>query len=214
MIVHELKAKRQGYRFVLGIDEAGRGPLAGPVVASAVALHDFQFENKICDSKKLSAAKREKAFHEIFAKAYVGIGIASESVIDSQNILQSTFLAMANAVRDLIASLPQEQMSGTPIANNFFLLVDGNRFKTDLPYPYQTIVEGEDASLSIAAASIVAKVTRDRILNIYDKVFPEYGFGQHKGYGTREHRKALMKFGPSPIHRRSFQFHASRSRSL
>jgi ribonuclease HII len=207
LLKHELQAKRKGFRLVLGIDEAGRGPLAGPVVASAVALCNYHFESTIRDSKKLSARQREKAFLEIWEKAYVGVGVANESVIDEHNILNATFLAMTNAVRHLLANLPQEQRLGSKPKAKVCLLVDGNRFNSDLPYPYVTIVDGESASLSVACASIVAKVIRDRILMVYDKIFPQYGFQHHKGYGTRQHRQAIKRYGLSPIHRKSFHFH-------
>lgn len=209
MLRHERKLKGQGFDLVVGLDEAGRGPLAGPVVASAVALRRYDFLTEIRDSKKLTPRMREKAFLEILTKAYVGIGMANENVIDSVNILQATFLAMTNAVRHLIANLPKSPVSsGRNTSHKIYLLVDGNRFVADLPYPFLTIVQGEDASLSIACASIVAKVVRDRILNIYDKIFPRYGFSQHKGYPTDQHRTAIHKFGLCPIHRKTFQcFH-------
>ncbi len=229
MLEYENKAKGK-FRLVIGIDEAGRGPLAGPVVAAGVALKDFQFHNKICDSKKLNASGREKAFHEILDKAHVGIGVINETIIDSCNILQATYLAMNNAVRHLVVSetrrvskraqnsaracrrqesayfvsnLSREE-NGIQPDKDILLLIDGNRFKTDLPYPYQTIVRGDSLSLSIACASIVAKVTRDRILKVYDQVFPQYEFSKHKGYPTVRHRQAIQKYGPSLIHRKTF----------
>lgn len=206
MLSYENQAKRRGFDLVLGIDEAGRGPLAGPVVASAVALKRWNFLNEIRDSKELTPAKREKAFLEILNKAHIGIGMANEAVIDSHNILRATFLAMTNAVRHLVAGLPKDA-SGRLTTPKIYILVDGNRFDTDLPYPYRAIVNGESASLSIACASIVAKVVRDRILNVYDKIFPLYGFSRHKGYPTKQHRTAIKKFGLCPIHRKTFQCH-------
>ncbi len=196
----EKKAKAQGFHLIIGIDEAGRGPLAGPVVAAAVLLRKSQFSSPINDSKKLSPKNRERAFHEIQKKAYVGVGIMSETVIDRCNILQSTFLAMQRAVEQLMSRIPE------PVnANQVCLLVDGNRFKSSLPYAYQTIIQGDQKVLSIMCASIVAKVTRDRILNIYDRIFPHYGFKRHKGYPTEEHRRILSQRGPCDIHRKTFE---------
>ena len=204
MLDYEHKARQNGYQLIIGIDEVGRGPLAGPVVASAVALRKTQFLSRIDDSKKMTPVQREKAFLEIFNNAHVGIGVISESVIDDVNILQATFLAMRNAVDNLLSYLPAVIKDQKEFTATTFLLIDGNRFQSDLPYKYQTIVNGDGLSLSIACASIVAKVTRDRILNSYDQVFPEYGFKDHKGYPTFQHREALKKFGPSLIHRKTF----------
>lgn len=206
MLKHEKRAKRQGFSFIIGIDEAGRGPLAGPVVASAVALNNSNFSQEIRDSKKLSAFQRELAFDEIFTNAYVGIGIMNESIIDSQNILEATYFAMNSAVIHLISKLPKSLTTPKKFSEKVCLLIDGNRFKTDLPYQYKTIIQGDNMSLSIACASIVAKVARDRILMAYDRIFPEYGFGKHKGYPTQEHRQAIRKYGLSSIHRKSFHF--------
>ncbi len=205
MFRFENQAHRKGFRLIIGIDEAGRGPLAGPVVASAVCLKRRKFRSKICDSKKINSRQREKAFHEILQNAYVGVGIMSESVIDAENILKATFHAMTQAVHRLIARLPLDEIKSQDLNRDVCLLVDGNSFKTDLPYAYQTIVGGDDLSASIACASIVAKVTRDRILNIYDRVFPQYGFKQHKGYPTKIHRAAIQTHGLSIIHRKTFR---------
>ena len=206
MFSYESKAKKQGYDLIVGIDEAGRGPLAGPVVASAVALRDTEFQSRIDDSKKLTSQQRETAFLEIFDKAYVGIGIISESVIDEINILQATFVAMSHAVERLVERLPDDFKSGADWPHRIVLLVDGNLFRTQLPYKFQTIIDGDCLSRSISCASIVAKVTRDRILNSYDQVFPQYGFKKHKGYSTPQHLEALRKFGPSVIHRKTFRW--------
>jgi len=206
MLKFEREALHKGYALVLGLDEAGRGPLAGPVVAGAVALTTFEFQSKVRDSKTLSAPQRERAFHEIMAKAYVGVGVMSEAVVDSHNILEATFLAMNNAVLQLLARLPVPLRAKVDQQSNIFLLVDGNRFKTDLPYPFRTLVKGDSRSLSVACASIIAKVTRDRILDTYDKVFPDYGFRQHKGYPTVAHKKAIKKHGLSIVHRKTFHF--------
>ena len=206
MFHFENQARRKGFRLIIGIDEAGRGPLAGPVVASAVCLKKRKFRNKICDSKKINSRQREKAFQEILENAYVGVGIMNESIIDTENILKATFHAMTQAVKELMARLPIHETEDRNFKNNVCLLVDGNSFKTDLPYVYQTIVGGDSLSASIACASIVAKVTRDRILNIYDRVFPQYGFKRHKGYPTKAHRAAIQIHGLSLIHRKTFRY--------
>ncbi len=205
MFDYENQAKRDGHEWIIGIDEAGRGPLAGPVVASAVALKNINFHTQIKDSKKLTANQRTKAFHEIYANAFVGVGIMSESVIDGINILQATFMAMRNAVEHLISQIPESKRKQKKFDRSVCLLVDGNAFKSGLPYAYKTVVGGDNLIFSIACASIVAKVTRDRILATYDQIFPEYGFKQHKGYPTVKHKQAIKQFGPSIIHRRSFQ---------
>jgi ribonuclease HII len=198
MLQWEQKSQQEGFSFVIGIDEAGRGPLAGPVVAAAVCLKETDFSERIDDSKKLSAQQRERAFHEIQAKAHVGVGIMSEAVIDDCNILQATFHAMHQAVDDLFKRIPDCRNE------QCVLLIDGHIFRTSLPVRYHTIIDGDALSLSIACASIMAKVTRDRILDTYDKVFPQYGFKKHKGYGTAVHRQAIAQHGPSIIHRKTF----------
>ena len=195
----------EGFSILVGIDEAGRGPLAGPVVASAVHLKSKNFVSKIRDSKALSAKQREEAFLEIFDNAFVGIGIVNETIIDRVNILQATFHAMQQAVEDLVKHLPAEIKQQAPLQKSMCLLVDGHLFKTDLPYAYRTIIEGDKKIFSISCASIVAKVTRDRILNIYDRIFPQYGFKEHKGYPTQRHREAIRLHGLSEIHRQSFR---------
>lgn len=180
---------RRGAKIVCGIDEAGRGPWAGPVVAAAVVLDPKAIPDGLDDSKKLTEAKREALFAPIMASARVGIGIAEAERIDRDNILQATLWAMAEALR---------QIDDVDLA-----LVDGNRAPS-LPCPAQTIVAGDAKSLSIAAASIIAKVTRDRIMMAHDAAWPQYGFARHKGYGTALHQQALERHGPSPLHRRSF----------
>jgi len=190
---------------VLGLDEAGRGPLAGPVVAAAVALRRPDFRCRIDDSKQLSPAQRETAMQEICAKAYVGIGVINESVIDRCNVSEATYFAMTNAVWQLIGRLPRSWQSRKNFPQKVFLLVDGKYFHSDMPFAYRTIIQGDRRCLSIACASIVAKVTRDRILNIYHQVFPRYNFKGHKGYPTAEHVQAIRAHGPSEIHRRTFR---------
>ena len=176
---------------VCGIDEAGRGPWAGPVVAAAVILDRYNVPPGLDDSKKLSAARRDALHAAIMASAAVGIGIADVARIDRDNILQATLWAMAEACRAL------------PIRPSM-ALVDGNRAPT-LPCSVTLVVGGDSRSLSIAAASIIAKVTRDRMMAELDRAFPGYGFARHKGYGTAAHSAALARFGVTPCHRRSFK---------
>ncbi len=201
MLTHEQEAWAEGFRFILGIDEAGRGPLAGPVVAAAVCLTAHDFPCRIDDSKKMNPESRETAFHEIFQRAFVGIGIVSEAAIDAINILNASHLAMEFAVKQLVRRLPPEQKAQP---REIFMLIDGDRFKSRLRYRYRTVVGGDARCLSIACASIIAKVYRDRVMANYDRIFPQYGFKQHKGYPTEEHREAIKTHGPSTIHRRSF----------
>jgi ribonuclease HII len=172
------------------VDEAGRGPLAGPVVASAVILKSFRFKERIDDSKKLSKDRRERACREIFEKAFVGIGVVDEKLIDEMNIYQATKLAMEKALATL--DVPPD-----------FVLIDGT-IRLDTSHPQLSIVSGDSKSLSIAAASIVAKVTRDGLMCEYDGLYPVYGFKEHKGYPTKRHKAALSLHGPSPIHRRTY----------
>lgn len=181
----------EGFEIVCGIDEAGRGPLAGPVCAAAVVLpRDLEIEG-LNDSKKLSDKRRRVLFDEITAQAVTyGIAFAIEQEIDEINILQATFLAMRRALA---------QLSIQPS----IALIDGNR-ETDFGLPVRTIVKGDSLSANIAAASILAKVTRDDFMLEQAKLYPEYGFDIHKGYGTKAHYEALRKYGPCPIHRRTF----------
>jgi ribonuclease HII len=205
MLEIERKAKAQGFRFIFGVDEAGRGPLAGPVVGAAVLLHNTEFTCPVRDSKLLSPKQRERAFMEIQERAWFGTGVVNEAVIDEMNILRAAHFAMGLAVKDLVSHLPGTTREAKNFARSVKVLIDGNLFTRDLPYSLQTIVHGDCLSLSIASASIVAKVTRDRIMEHYDRIFPQYGFKAHKGYGTEAHRKAISKHGLSPIHRRSFR---------
>jgi len=206
LIKFEKKFYSQKFSLFIGIDEAGRGPLAGPVVASAVAIKSFPLDCIICDSKKISAKVREESFHEIIKKSYYGIGIINESMIDQINILQATFLAMSLAVKDLVRKLPEQLTKRRNFEKQICLLIDGGQFKSDLPYSYRTIKQGDARLFSIACASIVAKVTRDRILTAYDQLYPQYGFSRHKGYPTKEHKKALRKYGPTLFHRKTFKY--------
>jgi ribonuclease HII len=177
-------------RIVCGVDEAGRGPLAGPVIAAAVVLDPLHIPKGLNDSKQLNEAKREALFDAIMASASVGIGVVEAGVIDRINVLQATLLAMRQAVM---------QLSHAPL----LALVDGNR-KPPLPCDVETIIKGDAKCSSIAAASIIAKVTRDRMMLVLDAQYPLYGFSNHKGYGTEEHMAAIAAHGPCPLHRRSF----------
>jgi ribonuclease HII len=194
----ELRFKKQGYNLLVGVDEAGRGPLAGPVVAAAVALKTNSFKNRIDDSKKLSSRQRESAFREIIGNSVFGIGIVDEKGIDRLNILEATRIAMQDAVSVLIDKVNDrwEKCSA-------YILIDG-KVSVNIEWPFINIVRGDSRSMSIACASILAKVTRDRIMLLYDKLYPQYGFCKHKGYPTLSHKLALRKFGLSPIHRKSF----------
>jgi ribonuclease HII len=191
LLRQERRLKACGYSCIAGVDEAGRGPLAGPVVASAVILKDVNFSAQIDDSKKLSAKRREQAYGEIREKAVVGIGIVDEKIIDEINIYRATLKAMEMAINNL--EIPPD-----------YVIVDG-RVRLSTKSPVKCIIKGDSRSMSIAAASIIAKVTRDRIMAGYDTEYPLYGFRKHKGYPTRSHKAALKRFGPSPIHRRSYQ---------
>jgi len=195
---YEKKLKRAGYGLIIGIDEAGRGPLAGPVVAAAVALKAGErFKNRIDDSKKLTQVYREQAFKEISEYSLYGIGIVEEGMIDFFNILAATRMAMEQALFTLLDKI------GNPAKQNPHIIVDGN-VKLNIAFPYTNIPGGDAKSKSIACASILAKVVRDRIMVLYDKLYPEYGFRRHKGYPTRMHKFALRRFGPSGIHRKTF----------
>lgn len=189
---YENEKREQGYKFVCGIDEAGRGPLAGPVCAAAVILPpDLDFEG-VNDSKKLSEKKRGMLYEEITEKAISwSVAFASVNEIEEHNILGATYIAMQRAVESL--KVPAD-----------FALIDGNRTPPSLKIPSLTVVKGDSKSLSIAAASIIAKVTRDRLLLEYDAIYPQYKFSQHKGYGTKVHIEAIREFGPCDIHRPSF----------
>lgn len=197
MLRYENKLRKRGFDLIIGVDEAGRGPLAGPVVAAAVLLKDFNFINRIDDSKKLSPAKRKNAFFEIKNKSLYAIAAVNHKQIDRMNILQATILAMQKAISGVTGQLSPAELKRA------FILIDGNmRFKLNLPY--QSIIKGDAKSLSIAASSILAKVRRDRLMEKYHKLYPQYAFDRHKGYPTLEHRKILKEIGASAIHRKSF----------
>ncbi len=188
----ELAARQNGYLRVAGVDEAGRGPLAGPVVSAAVILPDDFSCPGITDSKKLSEKKRNRFFPEIMAHALaVGVGVCDHAEIDATNILAASLVSMKRAVFNLDVK-PD------------CLLVDG-RFKLDMDTPQQAVIRGDSLSVSIAAASIIAKVTRDRIMTTLHQTYPEYCFIRHKGYPTAAHRQAILDYGPCPVHRKSFK---------
>ncbi len=191
MLVLEHSLKEKGYKYIAGVDEAGRGPLCGPVVAAAVILPENIDIEGINDSKKISEKKREKLYEEIIDKALAyGVGISDVDVIEKVNILNATKLAMKEAISKL-STKPD------------YVLIDGNQL-IDINVPKEAVVSGDSKSLSIAAASIIAKVTRDRMIRELDLKYPEYGFAKHKGYGTKAHIEAIKKYGLCDIHRPSF----------
>lgn len=182
----------EGYTHIAGVDEAGRGPLAGPVVSAAVVLPKQFKGSGINDSKKLTHRQRERLYDHIYAEAMtVGIGIVDAVEIDRINILQASLLAMVMAVANLT---PQPD----------YLLIDG-KFGIQTPLPQRPLVKGDARSISVAAASIIAKVSRDRMMQCYHDELPEFGFDRHKGYPTKAHKAAIALHGPSPIHRRTFR---------
>lgn len=188
----ESEIRQLGFTSVAGIDEAGRGPLAGPVVAAAVILPPEYRNGDIRDSKKLTPSQREKLYHIIRNDALsVGLGVVGPSLIDEINILRASLRAMEEAVSEL--SIPPD-----------YLLIDG-RDTINLPIGQKAIIKGDSLSISIASASIIAKVTRDRMMDEYHEQYSVYNFKKNKGYGTREHREAIREFGHCEIHRKSFK---------
>jgi len=203
MIQEEKKLWKKGYKYVVGIDEAGRGPLAGPVSAGAVLILEKDFEEakkikSVKDSKKLKEGKRKEVYLNLVKNKKVkwGIGMVSEKTIDKINILEATKIAMIKAVKNL------EKKNKIKID---FLLLDG-KMKLDLKINQKSIVKGDDKVFSISAASIIAKVKRDKLMERYDKKYPQYNFKKHKGYGTKEHLEKIKKNGACKIHRKSFNF--------
>lgn len=191
-LTFEKMARAQGFYRVAGVDEAGRGPLAGPVIAAALILPDGLNIPGVDDSKKLTSLKREQLFDVIMSSAIsVGIGVVGNEIIDHINILQATRLAMLNAV---------EQLKPQPD----YILIDGIT-TINSAIAQKTIKKGDSLSLSIAAASIIAKVTRDRMMLELDTIYPGYGFAGHKGYGSAQHLESIRFLGPSPIHRLTFR---------
>lgn len=192
MLINENELRQKGYNHICGIDEAGRGPLCGPVVASAVILDKNMIIEGVNDSKKLTEKKREELYEKIMSNALsVGIGMADINEIEELNILGATKLAMTRAVENLKIK-PD------------YVLIDGNQNVKTIEIEQKTLVSGDSKSLSIACASIIAKVTRDRLLRDMDEKYPEYGFAKHKGYGTKAHIEAIKKYGITDIHRPSF----------
>lgn len=188
---YENEALSKGYNNICGVDEAGRGPLAGPVCAAAVILPKGEIIEGVNDSKKLTEKKREALYDVIKEKAVAySIAFATVEEIEEMNILNATMLAMKRAVEGL--DVPAD-----------FAMIDGNKIP-DLNIPAEYVIKGDANSMSIAAASILAKVTRDRLCTDYDKEYPQYGFAKHKGYGTKLHREMILKYGPCKIHRMSF----------
>ena len=190
----ERSARKRGYRVIAGVDEAGRGPLAGPVVAAAVVLPEGFTLDGVKDSKQLTEKKRQR-FYDIILNAARswGLGVVEPSVIDRINIFQATRMAMKEAVQQI-----------APAAD--YLLIDGARAqRLNLPVTQETIIRGDTLSISVACASVIAKVSRDRIMEIYHHQFPQYNFISNKGYGTKEHLGAIRLHGPCKIHRRSFK---------
>ena len=199
MQVYERALRERGITYTGGVDEVGRGPLAGPVTAACVVLPaDFDVLG-VDDSKKLSEKKREELFDRIMEKALAcGIGMCDNEVIDEINILEATKKAMAQAIDEADRQLKEKRMPGVE-----HLLIDAVALK-DVDIPQTSIIKGDANSLSIAAASIIAKVTRDRLMAEYHKQYPFYGFDSNKGYGTKAHYEGIDKYGITPIHRKSF----------
>jgi len=196
LTVYEQRARSQGYKTIAGVDEAGRGPLAGPVVAAACILPENFYLPGINDSKKLTAEQRERLYEMIKENPEIlsGVGIVEALIIDQINILQATFQAMVAAVLQL-----QQKPD--------YILIDGNQIpkSLQLEMPCEGIVQGDSLSQSIMAAGIIAKVTRDKIMLEHHKTWPDYGFKDHKGYGTEKHLEKLRELGPCPLHRRSYE---------
>lgn len=217
----EKKFLNSGLEFIIGIDEAGRGPLAGPVVASAVFLKNQDLLDEKCelkeldlirDSKKLSHKQREKVYEFVHEHFHVGVGICNHETIDRINILEASFLAMKEAISSLAREISNSKLQ---ISNktqnskfeiqNSIILVDGNKVIPNCSYKQEAIIGGDGIVKSISAASIIAKVTRDRIMLEMHEEYPEYGFDKHKGYGTKLHMEKIQKYGPCQIHRKSFE---------
>ncbi|PID73993.1 MAG: ribonuclease HII [Desulfobacterales bacterium] len=211
---HEKEARDRGYAMVCGVDEAGRGPLAGPVVSAAVIFRDCPdslADAGLTDSKKCTPRARERLYSHIRETALaVGLGLASPEQIDRENILRASLMSMAEAVRGLKSAggnLVDDDLKNPPHDSLWpdFLLVDGRFTIPGLDLPQAAIIKGDARSLSIAAASIIAKVERDRLMAAAHEAYPQYGFDRHKGYPTKAHRAAIREYGPCPLHRRTFK---------
>ncbi len=208
----EKELQKAHYDIIVGVDEVGRGPLAGPVVAGACVIKDVaDFDNVIDegmwklirDSKLLSVNQREEVFEFVREKFFVGVGRCSPKAIDEINILQATFLAMKKAFDAM-----EKEMDASDIykdAQTMMVMIDGNQLLPNFTREQITVAKGDQISKTIAAASIIAKVVRDKMMEEYDTKYPEYGFASHKGYGTKVHIEALKKHGATPIHRKSFK---------
>ena len=189
---HEDELRKKGFKTICGIDEAGRGPLAGPVVVASVIMTEESFIEGINDSKKISEKKREKLYDQIIEEAIsYGISIIGQEEIDEINVLNATKRGLTDSLKELKVK-PD------------LIIVDALAHIDTLGIPYESIIKGDAKCYSIAAASILAKVTRDRIMREWDEIYPQYGFKQHKGYGTAKHIQAIYEYGLCPIHRRSF----------
>ena len=189
---YENDLRNKGYKYICGIDEAGRGPLAGPVVVASVIMPENSMIEGVNDSKKVSEKKREKLYDLILEEAIsYGVGIRGQDEIDEINILNATKKGLTTSLKELTAK-PD------------LIIVDALTHIDTLGIPYESIIKGDAKCYSISAASIIAKVTRDRIMREWDKIYPQYGFAQHKGYGTSAHINALKEYGPCPLHRRAF----------
>ncbi len=197
-----MRTAEKSRRIIIGVDEAGRGPLAGPVVSGAVIINEKI--DGVKDSKSLSQKQREALFDVIREKSVAfGVGIASSSEIDEINILNAALLSMKRAIDALFRNLENKgiQVQGDDI----LVLVDGNRRIKGLKFQQETVVKGDSKVYEISAASVIAKVVRDRMMCVFDKRYPQYNFCKHKGYPTKEHRMLIAKFGPCPLHRKSFR---------
>lgn len=201
----------QGFTHIIGTDEVGRGPLCGPVLACAAMFKDVNFEipadkqkqfDLIRDSKKVSEKQREEIFDFINEHFYIGIGLCDHETIDRINILEASFLSMKKAIQDLKRNMGQEIWG--KVEPKYIVLVDGNKQIPNLSIEQYAVVGGDKLVKSISAASIVAKVTRDRMMQEMHIKYPQYGLDKHKGYGTKMHMDALVKYGPCEIHRKSF----------
>ncbi len=189
---YENDLRNKGYKYICGIDEAGRGPLAGPVVVASVIMPENSMIEGVNDSKKVSEKKREKLYDLILEEAIsYGVGIIGQDEIDEINILNATKKGLTTSLKELIQK-PD------------LIIVDALTHIDTLGTPYESIIKGDAKCYSISAASIIAKVTRDRIMREWDKIYPQYGFAQHKGYGTSAHINALKEYGPCPLHRKTF----------
>ncbi len=207
----EKELQNAGYDIIAGVDEVGRGPLAGPVVTAACVIKNVSdFDNapdedlwrQVRDSKLLSEKQREETFEFIREKFFIGIGKCSPKAIDEINILQATLLAMRKAVEALEKDIDKSDVYTD--AEKMMVMIDGNQLIPNFTREQVCVAKGDQISKSIAAASIIAKVARDKMMAKYDEKYPQYGFARHKGYGTKIHMEALQKYGATPIHRKSF----------